>query len=442
MASENSSMNLGLRREIKRPTKHEGEEVTYIGVGRRVISGSRKQKKDSDPEYEPDSASDELCENSSLKAVTKNVDKPSKPDKRHAGPATADKNRQLMTRVSGVDTGHGRELTLSTCEDEYEDGEEEIRPRGPRVTRPSQPIPYKPFNPFKAAEAAVFPTKDRITEAPTVVDSATFKATPSVQPWISGAVKNNNTNTLTLPQRSRDITNPLIETPNPPILTRPTPVQLRRINTTYKSLKQAQSDPKHLQYLGVTFTPDGKPIHDLSTAVSKHLAPFYNPDFDKPFPTQAADGAKRRAEKNQDAFQSLHPMLKNLIVSELLDDSASELVASATTCLPVITIAVVEQLLGVEKSVIERAKEEAAKLREEAWQERSVPQREDVVAALRWLTERCLPGSLVCLYSELYDIDVSEPVGPEDMGVVMGEENMENQDSGVELSGRDVSTRG
>ena len=442
MASENSSMSLGLRREIKRPTKHEGEEVTYIGVGRRVISGSRKQKKDSDPEYEPDSSSDELCENSSLKPVTKNVDKPSKPEKRHAGSATTDNNRQfgrdLMTRVGGVDTGHGRALTVSACEDEYEDNEEEIRPRGPRVTRPSQPIPYKPFNPFKAAEPAVFPTKDRSTA---VVDSATFKATPSVQPWISGAVRespNKNTNALTLPQTSRDIINPLIETPNSPPLTRPTPVQLRRINTTYNSLKQAQSDPKHLQYLGVTFTPDGKPIHDLSTAVSKHLAPFYNPDFDKTFPTQAADGAKRRAKKNQDAFQTLHPMLKNLIVSELLDDSASELVASATTGHPVITMAVVEQLLGVEKSVIERAKEEAAKLREEASQERSVPRREDVVVALRWLTERCLPGSLVCLYSELYDMDVSEP----EVGVVRGDEKMENQDSGVELSGRDVSPRG
>jgi hypothetical protein len=413
MASENSSIgSLGLQREIKRPTKHDGDEVAYIDVGRRIVSGSRRQKKDSDSDYNPDSASEEQCDKSvgsSRKAVMKNVDNSSKPDKRHAGPATADGNSPAHRFV-----GHGREPIISVCEGDRED-EEEVLPRGPRVTRPSQPIPYKPFNPFKAAEPAVFPTKDRITEAPAVVGAATLKATLSVPTWISGAVKKS-------PKH------------NPP-LTRPTPAQLRHINTAYNSLKQAQSDTKCLQYLGVTFTADGKPIHDLSVAVSKHLTPLSNPNFDnshKPFPIPAADVAKRRA-RNQDAFQNLHPMLKNLIVSELLDDSDSELVASTTASAaagpPAITMAVVEQLLGVERDVIEGAREEVARLREERAQDKSVPQRGDVVAALRWLAERGLPGSLVCLYSGIYDIDVSKPTGGEEM---------EKQDSGLGVERRDV----
>jgi hypothetical protein len=95
----------------------------------------------------------------------------------------------------------------------------------------------------------------------------------------------------------------------------------------------------------------------------------------------------------------------------------------------------VEQLLGVERNVIEVAKEEAARLREEGVQEKSVPKSGDVVAALRWLTERGLPTSLVCLYSELYDIDVSKPVGVKGVGIVKGGKKMgkkmEKQDSGV-----------
>lgn len=450
MASENSSISsLGLRREIKRPRKHDGDEVAYIGVGRRVISSSHKQKKDSDSDYEPESTSDDQYDtavNSSLKAVTKNVDKPSEPDKRQAGPATADDDsladrfgRVSMTRVGDVGASRGRELAVSASDDEYVVDEKEILPRGPRVTKPSQPIPYQPFNPFKAAIPSAFPTKDRITEAPAAGGSATFEAASPVQPWVSDTVKESShtgTSAQTSPQGSSNVVIPLVEAPTPP-LTRPTPAQLRRINTAYNSLKQAQSDPKCLQYLGVTFTPDGKPIHDLSVAVSKHFNPSVDPDFNKshkPFPTPAADGAKSRA-RNQDAFQTLHPMLKNLIVSELLDDSASELVASmvasVTMGLPVITVAVVEQLLGVERSVIEGAKEEAAKLREEGVQEKSVPKSGDVVAALRWLTGRGLPRSLVCLYSELYDIDVSEPVGGNEVGIVSGGEEMEKQDSGV-----------
>jgi hypothetical protein len=43
------------------------------------------------------------------------------------------------------------------------------------------------------------------------------------------------------------------------------------------------------------------------------------------------------------------------------------------------------------------------------------------------------------LYSELYDIDVSVPVGGEEVRVVRGGEEMEKQDSGVGVEGRGVS---
>lgn len=454
MASKNNSISSrSLRREIKRPAKPDGFEVAYIGVGRRIVSGSRKQKKGSDSDYQPDSASDdqhEMVIGSDLKAATKNVRKHSKPDKRHAGPANAGDNSRaprlghdLTTRSGGVGVGHGRELAASEIEDK---GEGKELPRGPRITRPSKPIPYKPFNPFKAVEPAAFPTKDRITEAPAVAGAATSNATLPIHPLISDTVQespNDNNNSHTSPQRSSDVVETLDETPKLP-LTRPTPAQLRQINSTYNSIKQAQSDTKCLQYLGVTFTPDGKPIHDLSTAVSKHLNPTSNPDFDKshkPFPNPAADKGEHRA-RHQHAFETLHPMVKNLIVTELLDDSASELVASAASGLPAVTMAVVEQLLGVEREAIEQAKEEAARLREEAAQERSVPRRADVVAALRWLAERGLPGSLVCLYSELYDIDVSGPVEGEEAGVVKGGDEMERQDSKVGAVGENGCREG
>lgn len=202
----------------------------------------------------------------------------------------------------------------------------------PKCINPIGAIPYIPFNRVKASSTpAAFPTKDRTLEPPPYTE------------------------------------------PDAPT-SRPSRDDLADIRGSYQAdgLGQLRASGIYT-FHGNAFTPAGEAIHTLShAALTRALA--------------ATDGSE------DGSFAALHPILANLMVTELLGVRLG-----AHT----LTVSQVGGVLQVGSWQLQRTAAAARAARNAL---ASLPAREQVVAAVEWLRAGGLPESLVSVYTENYDL--------------------------------------